>query len=138
MLIGISDDDVHIITSFNTLTFEYDKDNVYIIRFGTPSGDYLTAVETCDGEEIKIDSLKCKTYNELCVMLDLHNVFIYSQLNVSSSSKCSISEKKLMCKVERLEQENLELKMKLQKVKEFLNSKIERVEAWLQEKARQH
>ena len=116
-----------IIMPFSTVNFAYDDDeDKYIYSFITVSGEECTSLEAVDGSYVRIIDLECKSYEELLVQMDLHNLWhiasnkeVYQDDN-SLGKTTSITA--LKQKIKQLSSENRQLKLKLKQLKTLLNN----------------
>lgn len=123
-IVGYTRDDEKIITLFSSLSFIYDNDNKCIMYFGAQSGDNIKRLESIDGSIIEISSLKCKSYEEVLVQMDMHNILHDMEIpgeicttDIKINNKINNSLKK---KVKELTEENRQLKLKLKQLKKIL------------------
>ena len=120
-IIGYIADDLKVITTFSSLSFIYDDDNEYIQYFGTQSGDNIERLESIDSLTIEISDLKCKSYEELLVQMDVHNLLHGMDI---PDDICTIGTKTdyaLKKKVKELAEENRQLKLKLKQLKNLID-----------------
>ena len=101
------------------LTYGNDDDDVDVDCFEginsielTNGGRYFTLI-SCIGEQIDISSMKCFSYEEFLIELDLHNCLFNLDIEKTIKSDDSITKLKLM-------KENAKLKRQLESIKKFL------------------
>lgn len=114
-------DSLKIITTFSSLSFIYDNDNEYIQYFGTQSGDTVNSLESIDNLTIKISDLKCKSYEELLVQMDVHNLLHGMEIPDEICTTDTKIDNVLKNKVKVLTKENMQLKLKLKQLKNLLD-----------------
>ena len=128
-IVGYTPDNTKVITLFSSLSFIYDNDyRDYIKYFGEPSGDYIQRLESIDGSTIDILELKCKSYEELLVQMDmcnlLHNIEIPNEIYTIDAKTDNALKKKtreLAEKNMQLAEENRQLKLKLKRLKNLID-----------------
>ena len=114
-------DDSKVITLFSSLAFIYDGDNKYIESFGAQSGDNVDRLESIDGMTIEISALKCKSYEEVRVQMDVYNLLHGKDM---PDEICTIDKKTdgaLKKKVKELAEENRQLRLKLKQLKNLID-----------------
>ena len=120
-IVGYTRDDDKVITLFSSLAFIYDGDNKYIESFGAQSGDNVDRLESIDGMTIEISALKCKSYEEVLVQMDVYNLWHGMEMPdeiCTASTKTDIALKK---KVKELAEENKQLRLKLKQLKNLID-----------------
>ena len=73
-IVGYTNDNAKVITLFSSLAFIYNDGDEYIEWFGAQSGDNIDRLESIDGLTIEISALKCKSYEEVLVQMDVYNL----------------------------------------------------------------
>lgn len=135
LVVGKTEDEngYRIIMPFSTVNFAYDDDeDKYIYSFITVSGEECTSLEAVDGSYVKIIDLKCKSYEELLVQMDLHNLWhiastkeVYQDDNsLGKTTSISLKQKIKQLSIEnrQFSIENRQLKLKLKQLKILLNN----------------
>lgn len=120
-IVGYTRDDDKVITLFSSLAFIYDGDNEYIESFGAQSGDNVDRLESIDGMTIEISALKCKSYEEVLVQMDVYNLLHGMEMPdeiCTTSTKTDIALKK---KAKELAEENRQLRLKLKQLKNLID-----------------
>lgn len=116
-IVGYTADNAKIITIFSSLAFIYDDDNEYIEYFGTQSGDSIERLESIDGMCINILDLKCTSYEEVLVEMDVRNLLHGNKISDEVCATCTKTDNALKKKVKELVEENKQLKLKLKQLK---------------------
>ena len=122
MLKGIDSDDYIVIFPFDTVVIQYNGDDEYIECLGIPNGSTVEDLMDIDHDnKVAIADLKCRTYDELVVQLDLHNLlFAVNDVNEHDGIKNKTDAEKNNI-IRELRQENRKLKQKLKGLKMFLD-----------------
>lgn len=120
-IIGHTTDDLKVITIFSSLTLIYDDNNEYIKYFGAQSGDTIERLESIDGCIIEILSLKCKSYEEMLVQMDVCNLLHGMEIPDEICTTDTKIDNVLKNKVKVLTEENTQLKLKLKQLKNLLD-----------------
>ena len=110
-----------IYTPVSTITLISNDDNI-IKSIGTIDGTEVYYIESTTNDLIEIRSLNCKSYEEFVIALELYNLLHGMNINANNWSKL---EQNQMKKIRKLEQENIELKNKLNQLKKIINIKDE-------------
>lgn len=121
-IVGYTCDDNKVITPFSSLAFIYDEDNKYIEYFGAQSGDNIDKLESVDGLTIVIPTLKCKSYEEVLVQMDLHNLLHGYEMPDEICTKGTKIDGALKKKVKELAEENKQLELKLKQLKNLIDA----------------
>ena len=120
-IVGYTNDNVKVITLFSSLAFIYDDSDEYIEWFGAQSGDNIDRLESIDGLTIEISALKCKSYEEVLVQMDVYNLLHGKDM----PDEICITDKKtdsaLKKKVKELAEENRQLRLKLKQLKNLID-----------------
>ena len=120
-IVGYTSDNEKIITLFSSLAFIYDDDIEYIKCFGTQSGDSIERLESIDGLTIKISDLKCRSYEEVLVQMDLHNLLHGKDIPDEICTTGTKTDSALKKKIKELAEENKQLKLKLKQLKNLID-----------------
>ena len=120
-VVGYTRGDDKVITLFSSLMFIYNEDNEYIECFGASSGDNLDRLVSIDGLTIEISDLRCKSYEDVLVQMDLYNLLHGKKM---PDEICAIDVKTdnaLKKQVKELVEENKQLKLKLKQLKNLID-----------------
>lgn len=120
-IIGCTTDDLKVIAIFSSLTLIYDDNNEYIKYFGAQSGDTIERLESIDGCITEILSLKCKSYEEMLVQMDVYNLLHGMEIPDEICTTDTKIDNVLKNKVKVLTKENMQLKLKLKQLKNLLD-----------------
>lgn len=121
-IVGYTRDDEKVITLFSSLSFIYDEDNKYIEYFGAQSGDNIDRLESIDGMVIDILDLKCESYEEVLVQMDVCNLLRGQEILDENCTTDIMIDSTLKKKVKELAEENKKLKLKLKQLKNFIDA----------------
>ena len=116
-----TNDNVKVITLFSSLSFIYDDDNEYIEFFGAQSGDNIDRLESIDGMTIEISALKCKSYEEVLVQMDVYNLWHGMEMPNEIYTAGTKTYSALKKKVKELAEENRQLRLKLKQLKNLID-----------------
>lgn len=116
-IVGYTTDNTKIITIFSSLSFIYDNDNEYIEYFATQSGDNIDRLASINGSSINISNLKCKSYEEVLVEMDVRNLLHGNEISDEICTTSTKTDNALKKKVKELAEENKQLKLKLKQLK---------------------
>lgn len=116
-IVGYTLDKVKVITLFSSSAFIYDDDNEYIRYFGAQSGDNIDKLESIDGSIIEISALKCKSYEDVLVQMDLYNLLHGKEIPDKICTTSTMMKKQ----IKKLVEENKQLKLKLNQLKILLD-----------------
>ena len=119
--VGYTRDDDKVITLFSSLAFIYDEDNKYIECFGASSGDNLDRLESIDGLTIEISVLRCKSYEDVLVQMDLYNLLHGKEMPDEICTASTKTDNALKKQVKELVEENKQLKLKLKQLKNLID-----------------
>jgi hypothetical protein len=120
-IVGYTRDDDKVITLFSSLAFIYDEDNEYIECFGAQSGDNLDRLESIDGLTIEISDLRCKSYEDVLVQMDLYNLLHGKEMPNEICATDVKTDNALKKQVKELVEENRQLKLKLKQLKNLID-----------------
>ena len=120
-IVGYTADNEKVITLFSSLAFIYDDDLEYIGYFGVQSGDNIERLESIDGLIIEIPTLKCKSYEELLVQMDVYNLLHGKDIPDEICTTGIKTDSALKKKVKVLTEENRRLKLKLKQLKNLID-----------------
>ena len=120
-IVGYTRDDEKVIALFSSLLFVYDDDNKYIEYFGMLSGDSIDRIESIDGMTIDILDLKCKSYEDVLVQMDLCNLLRGQEMPDEICTTDIKIDNVLKKKVKALAKENKKLKLKLKQLKSLID-----------------
>lgn len=120
-IVGYTCDGGKVITLFSSLSFIYDDDNEYIELFGAQSGDNIDRLESIDGLTIEISVLKCKSYEEVLVQMDVYNLLHGIEIPDEICTASTKTDNALKKKVKELAEENRQLKLKLKQLKNLID-----------------
>lgn len=118
---AVNDDDNIIISLLQNVTLLYnnDEDDSFqgITHFGLNDGSECPIVMSCAGERIEVSNLRCFSYEDLIIALDLHNCLfnIDIEKTIESCRKSSQPDQ-----LEKLLRENAKLKKQLETIKKLL------------------
>ena len=120
-IVGYTVDNVKVITLFSSLAFIYDEDDEYIKWFGAQSGDNINRLESIDGLTIEISALKCKSYEEVLVQMDVCNLLHGNEMPNEMRTTGAKTDSALKKKVKELAEENRQLRLKLKQLKNLID-----------------
>lgn len=120
-IVGYTVDNVKVITLFSSLAFIYDDDDEYIEWFGAQSGDNIDRLESIDGTTVEISDLKCKSYEEVLVQMDLHDLLHNKEIPDEICTIDAKTDSALKKKVKELTEENRHLRLKLKQLKNLID-----------------
>lgn len=120
-IVGYTVDNVKVITLFSSLAFIYDEDDEYIEWFGAQSGDNINRLESIDGLTIEISALKCKSYEEVLVQMDVCNLLHGNEMPNEMCTTGAKTDSALKKKVKELAEENRQLRLKLKQLKNLID-----------------
>ena len=120
-IVGYTSDNAKVITPFSSLSLIYDDDNEYIAYFGDQSGDNLDRLESIDGMIIEISALKCKSYEEVLVQMDVYNLWHGKEIPNEICTTSTKTDNALKKQVKELAEENKQLKLKLKQLKTIID-----------------
>ncbi len=104
-----------------SISFTYNTKGIIDAVRAVISSDMLgDALMAANGTKIKLASLKCKTYEELIIQLELNDL-IYGNVNANDDPNAD-DIVKLKHKILKLTDENNKLKVKIGKLQKVLNS----------------
>lgn len=115
------DSNEKVITLFSSLAFIYDEDNEYIEYFGAQSGDNIDRLESVDGMAIDILDLKCKSYEDVLIQMDLHDLLHGKEMPDEICATSTTTDNALKKQVKKLAEENKKLKLKLKQLKNLID-----------------
>ena len=92
-----------------------DGNDKYISKLIDHDGDDITELESEDGQKVSIESLKCKTFAEFLVALDVNNL-VHNGAFFSNDNSSIEKIKELASTVKQLREENSLLKKKLKDI----------------------
>lgn len=115
------DDNEKVITLFSSLAFIYDEDNKYIEYFGAQSGDNIDRLESVDGMTVEILDLKCKSYEDVLIQMDLHDLLHGNEMPDEMCTTGAKTDYALKKKVKELDEENRQLRLKLKQLKNLID-----------------
>lgn len=120
-IVGYTTDNEKVITLFSSLAFIYDDDLEYIGYFGAQSGDNIDRLESIDGLTIEIPTLKCKSYEEVLVQMDVYNLLHGKDIPDEICTTGTKTDSALKKKIKELAEENKQLKLKLKQLKNLID-----------------
>jgi hypothetical protein len=120
-VVGYTRGDDKVITLFSSLAFIYNEDNEYIECFGVSSGDNLDRLVSIDGLTIEISDLRCKSYEDVLVQMDLYNLLHGKKMPNEIYAAAAQTDNLLKKKIKVLAKENKQLKLKLKQLKNLID-----------------
>ena len=121
-IVGYTRDNVKVTVQFSSLIFIYDDDyNKYIEYFGASYGDSINRLESIDGMIVKILDLKCQSYEDVLIQMDLHDLLHGKEMPDEICTTGAKTNSTLKKKVKELAEENKQLKLKLKQLKTLID-----------------
>ena len=115
----VNDDGRAMLSSIQNITLLFDDDNDYITDVLLNDGGNYHTIISYTGEWIDIKNLKCSSYEEFIVALDIHNCLFNVDIDETIKSYHKISNQSKMAD---LIKENMKLKNQLNSIKKLLKS----------------
>lgn len=111
--------DVYRYASLNNVIINCDADDHIIFNCIDNAGDCFGYLISTDNQKFDIEKLKCKSFEEFLIALDLHNL-LHGVLTNDNKNK-SLNENLLMIENAKLKEENEKLKKKILKMKKLFD-----------------